>query len=230
MGNFNEIVPRRINISPAREATLAEAQSAPIPFDKYYRYRPTREIGKLKTFFILTANTIDFATAEYFGRLMFQYNVIAPKPFYILNLPRTNKSFSCVLTVKWRVGTTVHRYFIEGWQQYVHTVFPVPPLPPYNDDVHNITAFPIYGNQLVPVNCVFECWCAPYQSFGPLIHGLHDNYKLEISTRIDPATPDDIENDILVSSPIDVIGTQHTVFPIVYPLNAWPDVVYDDNP
>jgi hypothetical protein len=230
MGNFNEIVPRRINIAPAREATLAEAQSAPIPFDKYYRYLPTREIGKLRTYFILSANLVSIANYLYLGRLMFQYNVIAPKPFYILNQPRTNQEFPCVLTVKWRVGTTVHRYFLEGWQQLVQQISFIPPLPPHNYHINNTTAFPIYGNQLIPVNCVFECWSSSFFTFGPPNCGLKDNYKMEISLRTDPNTPDDIENDIIVSNPIDVLGTQYTTFPIIYPLNAWPQVVYNDNP
>jgi hypothetical protein len=231
MGNFNEIVPRRINIAPAREATLAEAQNAPIPFDKYYRILPTREIRKLNTFFILSANMVPQATYLYLGRLMFQYNVIAPKPFYILKEPRTDEFFPCVLTVKWRVGTQVFRYFLDGEQQYIHITTPSQPgPPPFIDTIRNTTAFPIYNNQRIPINCVFECWSSSFNTFSSQpACGIPSDYKMEISMTTDPATSDDIENDIVVSNPIDVLGTQFTTFPVVYPLNAWPLVVFNSN-
>ena len=217
MSTFLNIVPKRLNIVPARQATLTEAQSAPVPFDKYYRIQPSRNIQKIESFLILPAYTVPPSSVNYNGQLMFQYNVTMPAPFYILNGIVEDMSgllAGGTLTVKWRVGTTVYRYFIHGFQRFTTNL----------GELIDVHTFPFYSNQLIPINCVFEFWSMPTLSITP---GLQEDFKVRLNYLTDPVTADDTEIDIpaLPALSNTVLGNAvPTVMPVDQTL-----VVFNDN-
>lgn len=187
MGDFNDIVPKRLNLVSARKATLAEAQNSPIPFDKYYALIPTRDIKKIFTYLILPPYLVIAGTVKYGGQLLFQYNVTASAPFYILNPIVEAPLTGLFLTVKWRVGTIVHRYLILGSQRYDNGTSIV--------DLHT---FPIYNNQLVPINCVFEFW-GNLTFFGT--PGLLNGLAVKTNWIQDPTDVDETEIDVDEAAP-----------------------------
>jgi hypothetical protein len=213
MGNFNDIVPKRLNLVPARQATLAEAQTAPVPFDKFYHLIPSRPIEKIRTSLFLPAFTLQAANIKYNGQMLFQYNVVAPAPFYILNDIIETMALSSsgkFVTIKWRVGTTVYRYFIWGSQ-----------LMSIGGALVNIHAFPLYSNQLVPVNCVFEFWG---KTIGFGTQGLNSGLEIKLNYLQDPNTPDQTSVSINAAAPYDYVALGNNLpvaLPIVQPLIAF---------
>lgn len=220
MGNFNDIVPKRLNILPARQATLAEAQSAPIPFDKYYTLQPARDIKKIVTYLDLPAFECPAADFKYVGQLLFQYNVVVPAPFYIVNPIVESGHVGGTLTVKWRVGNLVHRYFIAGYQRKAVIVNP----PPYTTELRDFQTFPFYTTQLIPVNCVFEFWGMPTFALNP---GLPDGYNIAMSFLNDPQDPDQTRIDIQLAAPLLNIAIGNNL-PVALPV-AQPLIAFNSN-
>lgn len=213
MGNFNDIVPKRLNLVPARQATLLEAQTAPIPFDKYYTIVPTRDIKKIITYLDLPAFTLPANYSKYTGQLLWQYNIVAPVPFYILNAITIFPNIGGTLTVKWRVGNTVHRYFIFGTQQYTTNA----------GEIVDVQTFPKYINQLIPVNCSFEFWSIPFV----VALGLQTPYKLMLNLLTDPPDVDTKRFDIIEAAPI-LNVTMGNNLPFNMPI-AQPILAYNSN-
>lgn len=219
MGNFNDIVPKRLNITPARTATLSEAQSAPVPFDKYYTLKSTRTIQKLDTFFKLPAFSVPKNTLKYIGQYIFQYNVTAPAPFYILNKIVTDNSLTCILSVKYRIGRDVTRYFIAGNQ-----VLEILGLRA------NVQAFPLYANQLIPQQCCFEVWCGALNNINPPNIGLLNDFYVQTNLKTNPPTPDATSFIIQPNGGPFVRTNESVVLPVNLPIvNAWTDTVWNTN-
>jgi len=146
MSDFLDVT-KYLDKFPVRVATYQEALNDRIPFDKFYGKVSTRAIKKI--FWYIQLQPF-FISQSIPGRLLFQYNIIAPAPFYILNaVPPQGFSgpngMQCVITVKWRVGTVVHRFCILN-KQYKG------PLRYYLNHVGKVSyidTFPNYVNQVV---------------------------------------------------------------------------------
>lgn len=145
MGDFSSVV-KALDYRRASKDTTVNLK----PLTLY----PSRAIKKIFTRLQLLAPS-DFTDDVYeLGLLIYQYNVTVGQSFSIGN---AGKLLSKVisdehafpaglagsLTVKWRVGTTVFRYFLDGTR--INTMLN-----------RQSNFFPQYSNQLIPSNCVFE--------------------------------------------------------------------------
>ena len=182
MSDFKD-VKKHLDIVPTRVATSDEASNAVLPFDKYYSLRKVRDIKKIH--YTLTIPAYIIPSALGFRRLMFQYNIIAPSPFYILNAGEDSIFWNIsgsIATIKWRVGADVFRYNIS-LSDTRKNLFPT-----------LLFSFPFYNNQLVPQNCVLEFWRINISSFSGNI-GLDNPIKIKTSLLTNPMTPDELEVD-----------------------------------
>lgn len=228
MSDFIEVV-KYLDTLPVRVATYQEALDANIPFDKFYTKVKTRPIKKLFWWISLEANQIFGETIP--GRLIFQYNLTLPKPFYILGvtLPYGFNSpyvMQCVGTVKWRVGTTVYRYCIFN-SKIKEASYIVGHTPNFS----YINTFPDYTNQQIPANAVIELW----SSFADLTAqpharnpGFDQPVLIQTSLMSNPITANDIA--VILDSGVALnyadIGVN---LPEALPYNQ-PTIVWNDNP
>lgn len=213
MASFSETV-KYLSISPARKATLAEAQTANLPFDKYYSISNSRKIDRINLTIVLPANTVLSSDIPYWGRLLFQYNISVGQPFYILNRIVEDKSYKGLITVKWRVGSSVYRYNIYGGQELSTSIFK-----------RNVANFPWYSSQLVPSNCCFEFWAT--RPGTEETYGLTSAFRVKTSLLYEPETA---SLDAKLVSPDPVVIPSGVSFPITeFPVELDSNVAYLDN-
>lgn len=169
---------------------------------------------------VITANSITN------GRLLHQFNATLPSNFRIIE-PIKYAYTNCVgiLTVKFRVGSTVYRYAIWGNRQKTGAFINI-----YNDydwlNVFDVYDIPQYSGELIGKNCCFEFW-AIEEYTGPIqeVWG-HPALKLSISLMQEPTVIDDKEVNINLDAPIDQVNLAST-FPEGLPTDqtniAWLD-------
>lgn len=213
MASFSETV-KYSSISPARKATLAEAQNANLPFDKYYSISNSRKIDRINLTIALPAYTRALTSGDYWGRLLSQYNITVGESFYILNRIVQDSNLKGLLTVKWRVGSTVHRYGIQGNKQIVSRLIP-----------ENVANFAWYSNQLVPSKCSFEYWII--RSEVSFLYGLASTFNIKTSLLYEPESAS-VTAELVSPDPVVVptdVDLPITEFPVALDSN----VAYLDN-
>jgi hypothetical protein len=173
-------VTKRLRYGLARVVTRTEAAAAQSATgstnpDKYVTIDPSREIKLINTFITIPAYQFMYTNNAYGGmRLMYQWNVSISHPFYFLKSPIVNTDLDGFLAIKWRVGTTVYRYFLYG-----------------NQFDGNL---PLYSGQKIGKYCVFEWWDS-WNDAAPI--GLSIPLTFETSLLNTPATPD--EQQVLIT-------------------------------
>lgn len=228
MSDFIDVV-KYLDKLPVRVATLQEALDANIPFDKYYGKIPVRPIRKLFWYLSLEPNRVLGETKT--ARLVFQYNITAPAPFYILGvtLPYGSSSpnqMQCVGTIKWRNGSTVSRYCIFNSilkeSKYVKSG--------HTFSLSFINTFPDYANQKVPANCVVELWSSFHDQLAlPGTRNIGFDLPVVIQTSLmsNPLTASDTAI-ILDSGPALNYADMGVNLPETLPYNQ-PTIVWNDN-
>jgi len=211
MSDFPQVV-KYLDIVPSSKDTTVT--------DKYPGIHKTRAIKKIQTIVVLPTTLLPILGTEVTPRMMFQFNVTAPFKFRILELGPRQLGYTLdnlvrggVLTVKWRVGTTVYRYAIVG-KQYEH--------------VHHIplTPFEPYAGQLIQKNCVFEFWLI--DTFAIDTYGTVFDIQIFTSLYRNPTTPDEIEvtQSANPALGLNVLGI---AIPETIP-TVQPDIAWLDNP
>lgn len=137
MGDFSQIRDR-LDIRKARLLTDQEADTSFPRVSKYRTLLKSRPITKVPVNIVLPAFTNGFIIYWY-GQLAYQYNVSAPRDFYIKRVQNPDGLYG-ILCVKWRVGTQVHRYMLYPYE---------------NQELYKFDA---YDKHLVKKNCCFELW------------------------------------------------------------------------
>lgn len=143
-----------LTIKPARIANAAEmaaAQSASgsANLDKYSTIDASRSLETVPVVITLPAHQQLYEPIiNVFNRLMFQYNLVMPSAFYfidplILVVPDAYNYKYFYVTIKWRVGSTVYRYWLYGQRNTPRKIVNIPEM---------------YAGQLIQPNCVFEVW------------------------------------------------------------------------
>jgi len=185
MSDFNDVT-KHLDIVPSRKAAKDEALNNNVPFDKYYDIQKTRRIEKLNKKIQLAAFQIEVLR---FNIISYQYNVSMPQDFYLLNPIEEfiGKHLECVVTVRWRVGSVVHRYDISTALENQYYKF------------RSLVDFEFYNKQKIGKNCVFEVW---FIGVPPLVvpQGISSDVTLSTSLLVNPATADDTLS--VIGSPV----------------------------
>ncbi len=165
-------------------ATASEAALAPRNFEKYYSVDKTRAIKKIQKVFTLPAHTIALDSPAQFqaGELLFQYNMTVGVDFCLLQKFALNTTIGGVLTVKYRENDVVHRYALYGNQENLFLAT-------------DVLAFPLYNNQVIRSNCVFEFWAT---SVHPecVAYGLPADFEVVTSILVNPDYAEELEREI----------------------------------
>lgn len=235
MSDFIDVT-KYLDKIPVRVATYTEALNANIPFDKQYQKIPTRAIKRLFWYIQLQPNLVQTTLP---GRLVFQYNITFPQPFYILNVLNpppfmipglATTGMQCIGVVKWRNGTNVQRYcFLNKNNKGPFTYF----INHQNKISYNSpVVVPDYGNQVIPQNCVIEFWTSLIDilASGQLSKQVGFGQPLYIQTSLmsDPVTADDLMVIFNGGNALQIadIGVN---LPEALPYNQ-PTIVWNDNP
>ncbi len=195
MSDFPDVT-KHLDLLKSRQATADEAKNATQPFDKYYGLSKSRDIKKIYTYLVLPTFQVLHQNLNFIRRrLLFQYNIVAPKSFYILNnstiFQRGVNFKNCFICIKWRVGTNVFRYRLTL----------TPPVDAYSSNPFKVDLnpyFEIYNNQLISKNCVIEVWegrTEPIISSNAIV-GLIQDISIQTSILSNPQVADDIEIDL----------------------------------
>lgn len=153
-----------------------------------------RKIKKLQDTLTIPTHTYTYAqvAANYVPRLLFQFNVSVGYPFsftFESTLFGGGYSVAGSLFVKWRVGTTVHRYRLL-----------------VGGSVTNLLAHfnNVYAGERIPSNCVFEFWLvAPHPILTPSV-GLIRPLPLTLSRLRNPVTADDLGSNTGLGAPLEI--------------------------
>jgi len=198
MAGFDE-AQKYLDLTPARVATLAEAQNSNVPFDKYYGLIPTRPVKKVGTTLVLKANsgaTVPFNANLEKNQVLFSYFFTLPLPFYLLNndiqvgqlgihLPvlNTSNGFICV---RWRSGNDETRRVVS------RGAFSASLISPEQFRVN----IPDYSNELIGPNAVFEFWNFKLKTPLNQVYGVISDLHILINYLRDPVDGDDSGDDI----------------------------------
>lgn len=191
MGDFSTAI-RYLDWVKSRQATLLEAESASVPFTKYYELQHSREFKKIPFVLIVPAHTIsnDLDIYQYLPRLVFQYNITLPFSSHILNIKQLDiDNLSNVLgfgiaTVKWVDINTgaVTRYGLK------------------NGNAGNFKLCDVYRNQRIPKQFSIEYWL--YSTFAGQA-GISDDLHIKLSPITNPLFAEELERDITIDDPYD---------------------------
>jgi hypothetical protein len=179
MADLTTSVFKYLDRIKTRKATLNEATNNVKPFDKYYRNIKVRRIEKIpKTITLKKFTYSQLLVQGATNSLVFQYNLTFDNDFYILNLAEEVFNIGGCLTVKYRVGTTVYRYFLYGSMWTSNKAF--------NDSLFQVNFFPAYNQQLIKKNCVFEFWMAFDLNLTPAFIGLQEDFIIKTNKYVNP--------------------------------------------
>jgi len=237
MSDFVDVT-KYLDKFPVRVASYQEALNANIPFDKFYGKVATRAIKKIFWYIQLQPYQVIGSLS---GRLIFQYNITMPVPFYILgvvNAPPFYKpgisttGMQAVGAVKWRKGTDVSRYCIINKEWKGPLTFFIN----HQNKVSFVPSMPDYGNQVIPANFCIEFWTSflDIAASGQLgkQSGFATPILIQTSIMSDPLTADDAAVIVQAVNPISVPIDTHTLGvglpePLPYTQD---DIVWLDNP
>lgn len=198
-----------LDIVKARKTTSAEDDGAKPALSKYHSITKARHIHKLQQQIVLQAHTQLSGNVNYENRLLFQYNVTMPTPFVITSPALFDTDTLGYLTIKWRVGTDVFRYFLRGNNALQLAAG------------ETLYAPEAYGNQVIPRNCVFEYW---FLGSINIQVGLLTDLYLGASRLVNPSDVNQTTSILLTATPID-IATFGVALPEALPYNqpdqAW---------
>jgi len=236
MSDFVDVV-KYLDKGPVRVASYTEALNANIPFDKFYGKVPTRAIKKLYWYIQLQPYQVSGAIG---GRLVFQYNITMPAPFYIIGVSGApafktsgivTRGMQSVGAIKWRNGTAVKRYCFlnKQWkgplQYYIN----------HQNKVSFVPSMPDYSNQVIPANCVIEFWTSFFDQVasGQLgkTSGFATPILIQTSIKSNPVTADDAAVIYQAIDPISIPIATHTLG-VALPENlpyTQDDIVWLDN-
>lgn len=216
-----------LQIKPARQANAQEMQwaqgaSGSSNLDKYATIDAARTFQTVPVVITLPAYQQSYGVIPFYpNRLLFQYNVVAPSPFYLFDgarevAPGPSYKNYFYITVKWRIGDVVHRYFVYGFKGTFAQLISSP---------EN------YSGQLIGANCCFEVWSVlSFDSVQPPeLIGLSDNLNLKTSLLRIPSDANGSNVYVGVSKTYDVVGNGFT-FPLAqgFTINQ-PDVAFVSN-
>jgi len=182
----------KLTIRPARVMTLQEAlvydwRKGSTNPDKYFTIDKARSLELINGYIVIPASY--FTNTEVnIGDLLAQYEVSLSSNFSIVG---TNIDFyknyntitNCGLFVKFRVGSIVYRYLLMGQQYTTSSV-----LPTYREYYND---YPVYTNQTIGRNCVFEIVRFGDQVGTPNC-GFSKDITLSLSLNKVPSTPEEI--------------------------------------
>lgn len=226
MSSFNEAV-KYLSIRPARVASIQEMENAQnisgsTNSDKYLTIDSARPVQTIPVEITLAAYQQSYdAIPNYANRLLYQYNLTMPSPFYfidplILVTPGTDFYKLFYIAIKWRHGHIVTRRFVYG----------------HNIEVQaNINSPARYNNELIPVNCCFEVWTTFQTSVDPGARdfGLLVPLVLRTSLLYIPNTADELNVNEPANTIYDVVN-HGVVLPLAqgFTINQ-PNVAFLDN-
>lgn len=145
-----ERVIKYLDIAKSKLPSRAEAIAINPRAVKHYDLSNARSISKINTFIVLPSNTDPDPDSIIAGRLIFQYNVSISENFHIVDTIKTSiKLSSGFLCVRYRVGSTVHRYYLWGEEQLKTASLG-------NGGYRNCSDYPRYNGEIIGKNCVFE--------------------------------------------------------------------------
>jgi hypothetical protein len=216
-------IQRRMEISRARSLTENEATNLFITPTWNKTAAKARELKKVFTYLTLPDYLITGVGAivppslAVWPRLLFQYNVTLSHNFYIVEQPAFQSNWhpyfvNGSLTVKWRVGSTVHRYRLAG---------------AIGVTTQNIF-FPRYNGELIGKNCCFEFWFTGYNVLiNPKRAGTLQDFVMRTSITSIPISESITRIDVLADLP-EFLGTLGNEVPEVVP-TPQDDLTYLDN-
>lgn len=193
MSDFNSSV-KYLDITKSRQATIDEATNNTKPFDKYYKLQRSRDIKKISTRLILPPFFYNAPLPLATGVkpiLIFQYNVAFSQPFYILNYTYNRlitSTRNIQMFVKYRSGGIAYRYKLN--------IGLADPLGKANG-----TYVPVYSNQLLQKNVVFEVW-SNTPAFIESFTGLKDPIYITTSLISNPTDVNQTSIDINAAAPV----------------------------
>lgn len=190
MSDFAHAV-KYLDKTVSRKATLAEAEAR--QFDKYYSLLNTRAIQKLHYFLTLPTKSYTYVQiqASQWPRMLFQYNVQLPSASYILSVANPLDNLrSGMLTVKWRVGTTVTRYKLGR-------SFGLP-------NPEGRFSATKYANQQLPQYVVFEFWYTGTNAMFQYSAGVRNAIEIKIAALANPANADETRKTVSVAAALDI--------------------------
>lgn len=194
MSTFAEVV-KYLRRSKSRKATDADLQTSGTltnPLKYNGTLTKSRPIQRIPVCIVLPAfsYTID-NIPELIGGLLFQYNFTNPGgSFYITKVDPVTAPQG-FLTVKWRVGSTVHRYKLTpGLFISAHPNGGKMSFEPED-----------YSNQKVPANCVFEWWLNILPGYSEPI-GLENAFRVTTGLLALPTTPDELSVDLPITQTV----------------------------
>ncbi len=124
---------------------------------RWANYSPASSVRKLNLAVLLPVFTIPHVLIQIYPYIVGQFNFSAGQPFSLVNGPYISSllhdTHNFLLCIRYRVGTTVYRYRINGIQ---------------NDPYMNYNVFiPPYEGQKIDGNFCIEVWCRAIADVPP---------------------------------------------------------------